>query len=105
MILAEIEARLGRKEEAMRGAERAAELLPVAEDAFDGLRMLSRLAGVYARVGETDRALDLLKTVVAKPSGPHYGELMLDERWDPVRAHPRFLTIAASVEPKQSARP
>ena len=103
MTLADIDARLGNKDDAVRQAERAVELLPMSEDALDGLRILSRLAGVYANVGDSARALDLLEQVVAQPSGPHYGELMLDERWDPVRGDARFQKILASVAPKPAA--
>jgi TolB-like protein/cytochrome c-type biogenesis protein CcmH/NrfG len=100
MILAEIDARLGRKEEALRAGERARELLPITEDALDGLRIVTRLAGVYAQVGERGRALDLLTETAAKPSGPHYGELRLDERWDPLRKEPRFEKLLLSLAPK-----
>lgn len=100
MILAEIDARLGRKEDALRAAEHARVLLPVSEDALDGLRILSRLAGIYAQVGELGRALDLLEETTAKPSGPHYGELKLNEVWDPLRKEPRFEKILASLAPK-----
>ena len=100
MILAEIDARLGRKEDALRAGERARELLPIAEDALDGLRIVSRLAAVYGQVGETARALDLLEEATSKPSGPHCGELMLDERWDPLRKEPRFEKLLLSLAPK-----
>jgi TolB-like protein/Tfp pilus assembly protein PilF len=100
MILAEIDARLGRKEEALRAGERARELLPVTEDALDGLRIVSRLAALYGQAGETARALDLLEETTARPSGPHYGELMLDERWDPLRKEPRFEKLLLSLAPK-----
>lgn len=100
MILAEIDARLGRKEDALQQAERAVQLLPMNDDALDGLRILARFAGVCARAGDTDRALQILEEVVAKPSGPHYGELMLDERWDPLRKEPRFEKLLLSVAPK-----
>lgn len=100
MIQAEIDARLGRKAEAVKAGEHARILLPVSEDALDGLRILSRLAGVYAQVGEPQRALDLLEETTAKPSGPHYGELKLHEVWDPLRKEPRFEKILASLAPK-----
>ena len=53
IVLAGIDAKLGRKEEAVREGERAVELLPVATDALDGPSMLVRLAAVYAEVRET----------------------------------------------------
>ena len=71
----------------------------ISQDALDGPRIFGRLAGVYARIGETERALTLLEQVAAQPSGPHYGELMLGERWDPLRGNPRFEAIVASVRP------
>ena len=101
MILAEIEARLGNKEPALQQAARAVEMLPLSDDALDGLRILGRQAGVLAHVGEADGALELLEQVTARPSGPHYGELMLDERWDPLRGDPRFDAIVASVRPPE----
>jgi TolB-like protein/Flp pilus assembly protein TadD len=100
MILAEIDARLGRKEDALRAGEQARVLLPVTEDALDGLRIVSRLAALYGQVGETTRALDLLEEITPKPSGPHYGELALDERWDPLRKEPRFEKLHLSLAPK-----
>ncbi|HWM24631.1 MAG TPA: FlgO family outer membrane protein [Chthoniobacterales bacterium] len=100
MILAEIDARLDRNKDAVRQAQRSTELLPLSEDALDGLRILSRFAGVCARAGDLGRALEILEDVVAKPSGPHYGELMLDERWDPLRKEPRFEKLLLSLAPK-----
>jgi tetratricopeptide (TPR) repeat protein len=100
MILAEIDARLGRKEDAVRAGEQARVLLPVTEDALDGLRIVSRLAAIYGQAGERTRALDLLEETTAKPSGPHYGELKLNEVWDPLRKEPRFEKLLLSLGPK-----
>lgn len=102
-VLAGIDAKLGRKEEAVREAKRAVELLPVASDAVEGPALLSNLATVYAQVGETDRSLDVLQQAVALPNGPSYGDLQLDEDFDPVRQDPRFQKILASVAPKPSS--
>jgi hypothetical protein len=41
-----------------------------------------------------------MEEATAKPSGPHYGELMLDERWDPLRREPRFEKLLLSLAPK-----
>jgi tetratricopeptide (TPR) repeat protein len=99
MVLAQIDARLGRKDEAIAEAQRAVELLPAAKDAADAPAMLSRLASVYAHVGETSRALDLLAELAKMPWGPSYGALKLDEMWDPLRREPRFEKILASLAP------
>jgi serine/threonine protein kinase/tetratricopeptide (TPR) repeat protein len=105
IILAEIDARLGRKAEAIRAGEEAIKLLPVNKDAFDGPDILARLAGVLAQVGETSRALDLLERVLKTPSAPSltrpcYGRLKMDDVWDPLRGDPRFEKIVASLAPK-----
>ena len=105
IILAEIDARLGRKAQAIRAGEGAIKLLPVDKDAFDGPDILARLAGVLAQVGETSRALDLLERVLKTPSAPSltrpcYGGLKMDDVWDPLRGDPRFEKIVASLAPK-----
>jgi TolB-like protein/class 3 adenylate cyclase len=100
MVLAQIDAALGRKEDALREGARAIELLPVAKDALIGDALLGRLAGLYAQVGETTRAFELLEKVNQIPFGVTYGSLKLDEIWDPLRSDPRFEKIVASLAPK-----
>ncbi|MEY2550018.1 MAG: eukaryotic-like serine/threonine-protein kinase [Verrucomicrobiota bacterium] len=97
ILLGEIDARLGQKEEALRAGEHARELLPVELDAFDGPKVLSRLAGIYAQVDDKAHALDLLASTVKLPNGPSYGQLALDEMWDPLRSEPRFAEILRSL--------
>ena len=101
IVLAGIDAKLGRKEEAIREGEHAVELLPVARDALDGPLMLVRLAAVYAAVREIDRALDVLQQAAPLPNGPSYGDLKLGEDFDPLRGDSRFEKIVASLAPKQ----
>jgi serine/threonine-protein kinase len=100
IVLAQIDAALGRKEDALREGARAVELLPVAKDALVGDALLSRLAGIYAQVGETTRAFELLEKVSQIPYGITYGSLKLDEIWDPLRGDARFEKIVASLAPK-----
>jgi hypothetical protein len=78
-------------------------MLSVASDALDGPRMLARLATVYAEVRKTDRAFEVLQQAVALPLGPSYGDLKLDEVWDPLRGDPRFEEIVASLAPKEAS--
>jgi len=104
MILAEIDARLGRKAEAIREAEAASALLPLKKDAFDGADILARVAGVLGQVGETSQAFELLEQVTNMPGAPSltrpcYGRLKLDEVWDPLRGDPRLEQLLASLEP------
>jgi serine/threonine protein kinase/tetratricopeptide (TPR) repeat protein len=98
IILAEVDACLGRKNEAIAEGEHAAELLSVAKDAVDGPVMLARLAAVFAQIGETDRALDVLETAAPMPLGPIYGMLQLEEAWDSLRGEPRFAHLLASLD-------
>ncbi len=102
IVLAKIDAKLGRKEEAMREAERAVEMLPLSTDAFDGALMLVRLAHVYAEVGEADRAIEVLQRAATLPGGPAYGTLLLDCEFDPLRGNARFENIVASLAPAQN---
>ncbi len=100
IVLAEIDANLGRKGEAMREAEYALELLPVSKDTYEGPMVLGRAAGIYSQVGESGRALDLLEQAAKLPHGADYGSLKLDEVWDPLRGNPRFEKILALLAPK-----
>jgi TolB-like protein/Flp pilus assembly protein TadD len=102
IILALIDAYLGRKEDAVREGEHAAEMLPVTKDALDGTAILVYLASIYAQVGPLGRALDLLDQGAHLPNGPSYGELKLGLDWDPLRADPRFEKIVASLAPKDT---
>jgi hypothetical protein len=43
---------LGRKEDALREGRRAAELLPISKDGYDGTFISALLALIYARTGE-----------------------------------------------------
>jgi tetratricopeptide (TPR) repeat protein len=97
IVLAEIEARAGRKEEAIRAGERALALRPPAVDAVDGPTIMARLAGVYAQVGELERALEVLEAAAFLPVATNYGELKLNDTWDPLRGQPRFEAIVTAL--------
>ena len=99
MVLAQIDAKLGRKDEAVRAGERAVELLPVSIDAYDGPLLLARLVQIYAEIGERDRAIELLQQAVVLPGGPSHGFLQLDAEYDSLRDDARFQKIVASLAP------
>ncbi len=101
--LAILDAGLGRKEEAIREAQRAVELQPVAKDAVNGPSWVASLALVYAWTGERDRALEQLEKVATIPaalleSGPTYGDLLLNPCWDDLRGDKRFDKIVAAAK-------
>jgi tetratricopeptide (TPR) repeat protein len=96
--LAMYDAGSGRKEEAIREALRAVELMPIAKDSYWGPQRVLNLALVYAWTGERDRALEQLEKVATVPNGPSYGELRFHPRWDDLRADSRFDKIVAAAK-------
>jgi tetratricopeptide (TPR) repeat protein len=100
MVLALIDAALGRKDEPAREGERAIELLPVTSDAVDGAILVGRLSTVYAEIGDTDPSVEHLEKAAVLPHSLHYGDLKLDERFDSIRKDGRFEKILASLAPK-----
>jgi TolB-like protein/Tfp pilus assembly protein PilF len=99
-VLGEIDAALGRKEDALREGRRAADLTPLTKDAINGKHIMARLAAIYGWVGEKDLAIEQLTRVVETTGGPSYGVLRLFPDWDPLRGDPRFEKIVASLAPK-----
>jgi tetratricopeptide (TPR) repeat protein len=102
--LAMLDAGLGRKEDAIREALRAVDLMPIAKDSYWGPLAVANLALVYAWTGERDRALEQLE-IVAKipaamtyPVGVTYGDLKFNPCWDDLRGDPRFEKIVAEAK-------
>ncbi len=102
-VVAQVDANLGKKEQALHEAERAVELMPVSRDAYDGPLVLQGLAQVCAWSGERKRALDLLQRLLSMPGYISYGYLKADPSWEPLRADPRFNDLLASIAPKKSS--
>jgi serine/threonine protein kinase/tetratricopeptide (TPR) repeat protein len=100
--VAKLDAGLGRKEEAMREAQQAVELMPIAKDSLNGPALVANLALVYAWTGERDRALEQLEKVAAIPGHEHdavtYGDLRFNPSWDSLRGDPRFDKIVAAAK-------
>jgi tetratricopeptide (TPR) repeat protein len=99
-LLGLIDAGLGRKEDALREARSACELLPIHADAVDGVAYAANLAQVYTWTGEKDLAVDQLENVERVPNFVSYGYLKLQTLWDPLRGDPRFEKLVASLAPK-----
>jgi serine/threonine protein kinase/lipoprotein NlpI len=96
--VAGLDAGLGRKEDAIREALRAVDLMPIAKDSYWGPRLVADLALVYAWTGERDRALEQLETVATIPNGPTYGDLKFNPCWDSLRGDKRFDKIVAAAK-------
>ena len=99
-VLALIDAGLGRKEDALREARRAVELVPLEKDALNGADMIHYSGIVAAWVGEKDLALEDLSKAAQLPSFLSYGRLKLLPWYDPLRGDPRFEKIVNSLAPK-----
>ena len=99
MALAFANAGLGLKQEAISEAQRAMELLPIGRDMLTGSGMQVYAAQVNVRVGNFERAFELLQAALSQLSGQAISAalLKLDPNWDPIRNDPRFaelLTLA-----------
>jgi serine/threonine protein kinase len=99
-VLAVVDAWLNKKEAAVSEAKRAAEMLPVSKDAYDGPAILLNLAVVYAWTGELDLAFETLDPLTKMPFGLSYGELKRDPYWEPLRRDPRYNKLLAELAPK-----
>jgi TolB-like protein/class 3 adenylate cyclase/Flp pilus assembly protein TadD len=99
-VLGLADAALGKKEDAIREARRAIELLPVSKNAIEGPLLIRYLAVIYAWTDEKDRALKRLDEAAKLPGFLSYGELRLHPYWDLLRGDPRFEKIVASLAPK-----
>jgi tetratricopeptide (TPR) repeat protein len=97
-VFASLDAGLGRKEDAIREARHAVDLLPIAKDSYWGPHAVTTLALVYAWTGERDRALEQLEIVAKIPAGPSYGDLKFNPCWDDLRGDPSFEKIVAAAK-------
>ncbi len=99
--VAKLDAGLGRKEEAIREARRAVELMPITKESLNGPAWVANLALVYAWTGERDRALEQLEkvaTIPGNPEVPTYGDLRFNPCWDDLRGDKRFDKIVAAAK-------
>jgi tetratricopeptide (TPR) repeat protein len=93
-----LDAGLGRKEDAIREARHAVDLMPIAKDSYWGPGLVADLALVYAWTGERDLAIEQLEIVATMPAGPSYGDLRFNPCWDDLRGDPRFDKIVAAAK-------
>ena len=87
---------LGRKEEAIREGEHGVALVPVSKDSFQGTYFQHQLARIYTLVGENEKAIDALETLLKHPYYVSPGWLKIDPNFDPLRGNPRFQKLVAA---------
>jgi serine/threonine protein kinase/tetratricopeptide (TPR) repeat protein len=98
--IAEEDAALGRKEDALREAHHVLELWPLSRDAIVAPDIATIVAVAYLWVGDRDAAMQLLQQFAKLPNGPTAGDLKLNPVWDEIRGDPRFdKIIADAAEP------
>ena len=83
---------LGRKVEAIKEAERAMELVPLTATAYRGTAYMGLAVEIFARVGELDRAFEMIDLMLTMPSGREITipYLRVWPSFDPLRSDPRF---------------
>jgi DNA-binding winged helix-turn-helix (wHTH) protein/TolB-like protein/Flp pilus assembly protein TadD len=91
--IAQAQALLGHGSEAVRTAEKAVALDPVARDAYDGPGYLLQEARVLARAGEAGEAVTLLGRLLSIPSPVSPVLLRIDPQFDSVRDRPGFRAL------------
>jgi len=96
-----IDALLGKKEQALSEGRRAIEMLPIVKNLTTDGYVKRYFAMICAWAGERELALEHLEVVARIPGGPSYGDLRLSPMWDPLRGHPRFAKIVASLAPNE----
>jgi eukaryotic-like serine/threonine-protein kinase len=86
---------LGRTDEALKEAERGAEIAPVSRDAALGPYIQHLLARIYLLAGQPERALDHLEPLLRIPYTLSPGWLRIDPTFAPLKGNPRFERLIA----------
>ncbi|MEP6769970.1 MAG: hypothetical protein ABJC61_14955 [Acidobacteriota bacterium] len=86
---------LGRKEDALREAERESVSHSLARDAYSGPYDEHQRARIYMLVGEPEKALDKLEPLLKVPYFLTPGWLRIDPNFDSLRNNPRFQRLVA----------
>jgi TolB-like protein/Tfp pilus assembly protein PilF len=106
-LLSQVYAALGKKDLALREAERAITVLPSTKDRVYGPRLEENLALIETISGHNSRAISTLTRLLQTPYESWlYGPwpvtpalLRLDPLWDPLRADPGFQKLCEEKQP------
>jgi serine/threonine protein kinase/tetratricopeptide (TPR) repeat protein len=87
---------LGNKAEALRYGKKATELHPIHSDPWgSGEDILLQMAQINILVGEYEKAIEQIETLLSIPSPVTKWRLKLDPIYDPIRDHPGFKKLVA----------
>jgi TolB-like protein/Flp pilus assembly protein TadD len=89
-MLGEMEALLGRPEEAMRHIRQAMELVPDSRDSLDGPTYRYTLAQIYALTGDKEQAIAELTRLLRVPMGSSVANIRVDPAFVKLHGDPRF---------------
>jgi eukaryotic-like serine/threonine-protein kinase len=86
---------VGRKAEAVKEGERAVALVPASRDGYIGPYLQHQLARIYILVGEPEKAIDQLESLLKMPYFLSPGWLRIDPNFAPLKGNPRFEKLVA----------
>ena len=94
-------ANMGDAERAVAEGRKGMELQPTSEDPLEGPQREEAMALIYARLGNADEAIPILKKWIDAPSSTGIAPALLriDPEWDPIRNDPRFQELVAEKKP------
>ena len=87
----------GRNDDAVREGLKAVSLAPISRDGAEGPAALMCLASIYAKIGDSDRALTLYESMENVPHGVTWSDLVGDFNLDLLRGTTRFEAIVQAV--------
>jgi len=87
---------LGRRAEAIREGEKAAELLPISKDGYTGPYLQHLLVRIYILTGEKQKALDHLEPLLKVPYHLSPGWLRVDPEFTSLKGEPRYQKLVAA---------
>jgi hypothetical protein len=89
---------LGESISAVAEGSTAVSSLSIHDDAYAGADHLRDLVLIYTLIGATDMAVQELQTALSIPSPLTRVELTLDPVFEPLRGHPSFPRLLASIQ-------